>query len=194
MEKIKHLWPIHVDVWPKPSQYCKVIGYVQSLICVPHFVTTWTAARQATLSFTISQSLLKFMSIKLVMLSNQLIFWHWWCYLTSSSSDTLFSFCLQSYPASGLFQWVDSASGGFSISPSNEYSGLISFSINWFDLLAAQGLSRVFSSTTSWKHLDLSLKAQRLYSFFRSFRNWNRINCNVHFSPILRKEKFFYLW
>ena len=57
----------------------------------------------------------------------------------------------------GLFQWVGSSHRwlkywSFSISPSNEYSGLISFRIDWFDLLAAQGLSRVSSSTTVWKH------------------------------------------
>ena len=70
-----------------------------------------------------------------------------WCYLTILSSATSFSFCLQSFPASGSSQmsWLF-ASGGqsirsfsFSISPSNEYSELISFRIDWFDLLAVQG-------------------------------------------------------
>ena len=54
MEKIKHLWPIHVDVWPKPSQYCKVIGYVQSLSHVWLFATPWTVVHEATLSLIIS--------------------------------------------------------------------------------------------------------------------------------------------
>ena len=69
-----------------------------------------------------------------------------WCYLTILCSAALFSFCLQSFPASGSFQWVSSLhqvtkvwSFSFSISPSNEYSGLISFRIDWFDLLAVQG-------------------------------------------------------
>ena len=70
----------------------------------------------------------------------------WWCYLTISSSAAPFSFCLQSFPASGFFPnesallrirwpkyWI------FSISPSNEYSGLMSFRTHWFDLLAVQG-------------------------------------------------------
>ena len=69
-----------------------------------------------------------------------------WCYLTISSSATLFSFCLQSFPASGSFtmsqlhiRWPEYWSFSFSISPSNEYSGLISFRIIWFDLFAVQG-------------------------------------------------------
>ena len=68
------------------------------------------------------------------------------CYLTTSSSATLFFFCLQSFPHQGLFQWVISSyqvakvlEFSFSISLSNEYSGLISFRIDWFDLLAVQG-------------------------------------------------------
>ena len=70
-----------------------------------------------------------------------------WCYVTISSSVALFSFCLQSFPESRSFpmSWI--------FSPSNEYSGLIYFGIDWFDLLAVQGtLSRVFSSTTNWRH------------------------------------------
>ena len=74
--------------------------------------------------------------------------WPWcqWCYLTISSSAAPFSFCLQSFPASGFFsnesallriRWPKYWS--FSISPSNEYSGLISFRTHWFDLLAVQG-------------------------------------------------------
>ena len=90
------------------------------------------------MSFIISQSLFKFMSIESVMLSNHLIL----C--------TPFSFCLQSFPASGRFpvsqlltssciKWPKYWSFSFSISPSNEYSGLISFTIDWFDILVVQG-------------------------------------------------------
>ena len=72
----------------------------------------------------------------------------WWCYPTVSSSTTLFSFCLQSFPVSGSFpvSWlftsddqIIGASVSASVSPSNEYSGLNSFRIDWFDLLAVQG-------------------------------------------------------
>ena len=84
----------------------------------------------------------------------------WWCHPTISSSVIPFSLCLQSFPASGSFpvSWLFT-SDGQSIQlqhPSNEYSGLISFRINWFDLFAVQGtlqgLSKVFSSTTVQKH------------------------------------------
>ena len=75
---------------------------------------------------------------------------HWWCYPAISSSDTLFSFCPQSFPASGtfpisqLFASDDQNTGvsASAISPSNEYSGLISLKIDWFDLLAVQGILR----------------------------------------------------
>ena len=99
------------------------------------FETPWTAALQASLSFTICWSLLKLMSIASGMLSN------------ISSSATLFSFCLQSFPASRSFsnesalhiRWSKYWSSSYSISPFNEYSGLISFKIDWFDLLTVQG-------------------------------------------------------
>ena len=83
-----------------------------------------------------------------------------WCHPAISSSVTLFSFCFQSLPASGSFpmSWLF-ASGGqsigtpdFSIRPSNEYSGLISFKSDWFCLLAVQGTFKSFSSTTVQKH------------------------------------------
>ena len=77
---------------------------------------------------------------------------HLWYDPTISSSVSLFSFCLQFSPASGSdvwIRWPKYWSFNFRISPSNEYSGLISFKIDWFDLLAVSGeLSRVFSSTT----------------------------------------------
>ena len=71
----------------------------------------------------------------------------WWCHPTISSSVICFSSCLQSFPTSGSFpmrsilqiRWPKYWSFSFSISPSNEYSGLISFRIDWLDLLAVQG-------------------------------------------------------
>ena len=78
-----------------------------------------------------------------------------WCHPAISSSVVPFSSCPQSLPASGSFQWVSSLhqvtkvwSFSFSISPSNEYSGLISFRIDWFDLLLCKGFAKVFSNTT----------------------------------------------
>ena len=108
---------------------------VQSLGRVPLFVTPWTAARQASLSITNSRSLLKIMSIVSVMPSNHLILCHPLFLLPSVfSSIRVFSNEL------GLhIQWPKYWSFSFSISPSNEYSGLISFRMDWFDLLAVQG-------------------------------------------------------
>ena len=89
-----------------------------------------------------------------------------WCHTTISSSVIPFSYCLQSFPASGSFQMSRIfASGGQSIGvsasasdPPIEYSGLISFRIDWLDLLAIQGLSRVFSNTTVRKHQFFSIQ------------------------------------
>jgi len=83
-----------------------------------------------------------------------------WCYLTIASSATFFSFCRQSFLASEkIFQWVIFHISwpkfwgfSFNISPSNEYSGLISFKIDMLVSLLSKGLSRVFSSTTFQKH------------------------------------------
>ena len=110
-----------------------VVLIVQSLSRVWLFVTPWIAARQASLSFTVPQSLLKLMSIELVMPSNHLIPWHPILLLPSiCPSIRVFSIEL----ALGI-RWPKYWS--FSISPSNEYSGLISFRIDWCDLLAVQG-------------------------------------------------------
>ena len=100
---------------------------VQSLSHVQLFATPWTAAHQASLSITNSRSLLKLMSIELVMQSNHLILCH------------PFSSRLQSFFESVLhIRWPKYGSFSFSISPSTEYSGLISFMIDWLDLLAVQ--------------------------------------------------------
>ena len=84
----------------------------------------------------------------------------WWCHPNISCSVIPFSSCLQSFPASWSFQMNQLfASGGQSIgisasaiSPSNEYSGMISFRMDWLDLLAVQGTLRAFSNTTVQKH------------------------------------------
>ena len=101
---------------------------IQSRSCVWLFATPWTAAHKASLSFTISQSFLKLMSIESVMPSNHLILCH----------PLLFPLSIIANIRSFLMSWLF-ASGVQSISPSNEYSRLISFRIDWFDLLAIQG-------------------------------------------------------
>ena len=122
---------------------------VQSISRVQLFVTPWTAPRQASLSFTISLSLLRFRSIESVMSSNL------------SSSVIPFS-CLQSFPSIRVFsnelalciRWPKYCSFSFSISPSNEYTGLISFRIDWFDLLAVQ---RTLKSLLQHQNLKASI-------------------------------------
>ena len=108
---------------------------VQLLSHVWLFVTPWTAAHQASLSFTITRSLLKLMSIESVMPSNHLILHHPLLLLPSIfPSIRVFS------KESDLHtRWPKCWSFSFSISPSNEYSRLISFKIDWFDLLTVQG-------------------------------------------------------
>ena len=108
---------------------------VQSLSRVQLSVTPWTTAYQASLSITNSQSLLKFTSIKLVMPSNRLILCHPLLFLPSIFPS------IQVFSNESVLRirWPKYWSFNFSISPSNEYSGLISFSMDWLDLLAVQG-------------------------------------------------------
>ena len=127
---------------------------VQLLSCVWLFASPWTAARQASLSITNSQSLLKLMSIELVMSSNHLVLCCPFLLLPSIFSSTRV-FSNESVLRIG---WPKYWSFSFSLSPSNEYSGLISFRIDWFDSLQSKGLSRVFSSTTFWKHQFFSVQ------------------------------------
>ena len=95
-----------------------------------------TAAHQVSLSFTISQSLLKFMSIELVMPSNHLILCHF-LLLLPSIFPSIRIFSSESVLRT---RWPKYWSFSFSISPSNEYSGRISFRMDWLDLLAVQGI------------------------------------------------------
>ena len=111
------------------------ISSVQLFTCVRLFATPWTAARQASRSITNSQSLLKLMSFESVMPSNHLILCHPLLLLPSI------------FPSIRVFlnesvlhiRWPKYCSLSFSISPSSEYSGLISFRMDWLDLLAVQG-------------------------------------------------------
>ena len=132
---------------------------VQSLSHVWLFATPWTAALQASLSFTITHSLLKFMSIEFsdaIQPSRPLI---------------TFSFCLQSLPASGSFPMIQLfASGGQSIGVSASASVLPMNVQGWFLLgltgmiLQSKGLWRVFSSTTVWRHQFFSTQPFSLIS------------------------------
>ena len=116
----------------------------QSLSHEQLFATPWTAACQASMSFTISQSVFKLMSIESVMPSNHLIF----CCPLLLLPSIFASIRVFSNESTLCIRWPKCWSFSFSISPFNIYSGLISFRIDWFDLLEVEGLSRVFSSTT----------------------------------------------
>ena len=107
-----------------------------------------TATCQASLFLTISQSLPKFISTESVMPSNHLIL----CFPLLLVPSIFPSIRVFSNELTLCMRWPKYWNFSFGISPSNEYSGLISFRIDWFDLLAVQGLSRVFSSTTVQKH------------------------------------------
>ena len=120
------------DLW-----MCKNVQFslVQALSHVQLFPTSWTSARQASLSITNSQSLLKLMSFDSVMPSNHLTLCHPLLFLPSIFS----SIRVFSNESVLRIRWPEYWSFSFSISPSNEYSGLISFRMDWLDLLAVQG-------------------------------------------------------
>ena len=108
---------------------------VQSLSRVQLFANPWTAARQASLSITNSESLFKLMSMESVMPPNHLILCHPLLLLPSTFSSIRVFFSESVLH----IRWPKFWSFSFSISPSNEYSGVISFRMDWLDLLAVQG-------------------------------------------------------
>ena len=110
-------------------------GSVQSLSGVQLFATPWTAARQASLSITNSQNLLKLMPIESVMPSNHLIL----CHPLLLPSSIFPSIRIFSNESVLCIMWPKYWSFSFNISPSSEHSGLISFRMDWLDLLAVQG-------------------------------------------------------
>ena len=131
-------------------------GYISSIQLLSHFwlfATPWTTMHQASLSITNSWSLLKLMSIKSVMPSNHLILCHPHLFLPSI------------FPSIRIFsnesvlhiRWPKYWSFSFSISPSNEYLGLISFRMDWLDLLAVQGILKESSPTPQFKSINSSV-------------------------------------
>ena len=121
--------------------------------------TPWTAACQASLSFTISWNLLKPMSIELMMLSNHRIL----CYPHLLLPSIVHSRRVFSKESVLCISWPKYWSFSFSISPSNEYSGLVSFGIDWFDLLAIQGTLKSLC-----QHHNFKASILRHSAFFRS--------------------------
>ena len=135
-----------MDRWMNKETVVHLFVVVQLLSRVQLLVTSLTAAHQSSLSFTISWSLLKLMSFELVVPSNHLIF------------------CCPLLLLPAIFPSIRALSNelvlhircpkywSFSMSPSNEYSGLISFKIDWLDLLAVQGTLKSLLQHQAWKH------------------------------------------
>ena len=120
----------------------------QSLSRVGLFATPWIAARQASLSITNSRSSLRLTSIESVMPSSHLILWRPLLLLPPVPP----SIRVFSNESTLHIRWPKYWRFSFSIRPSNEHPGLISFRMDWLDLLAVQGTSIVFSNTTVPKH------------------------------------------
>ena len=134
-----------LKIWFKGITQPKIlVQSVQSLSRVQLFATPWTAAHQASLSIANSQSLLKLMSIESVMPSSHLIL----CRPLLLPPSIIPSIRVFSDESVLHKRWPEYWSFSFSMSPSSEYPGLISFRMDWLDFLAVQGTSKVFSNTT----------------------------------------------
>ena len=138
----------------KTSYFMYFVVVVQSLNPVGFVVTPWTAAQQASLSITNSQSLRRFMSIESVMPSNHLILC---CPLLLPSIPP--SIRVFSNESILHIRWPKYWSFSLSVSPSNEYSGLISFRMDWLDLPAVQGTLK----SPFQHHSSLKAKHKNIY-------------------------------
>ena len=130
-----YLWINKLNVKYIAIMFYISVSSIQSLSRVQLFVTPWTAARQASLSITNSQSPPKAMSIESVMPSNHLIL----CCSLLLLPSIFPSIRVFSNESALRIRWPKFWSFSFNISPSNEYSGLISFRMDWLDLFAVQG-------------------------------------------------------
>ena len=160
---IKKVTELELNV-PFPNMYI-FFSSVQSLSHVWLYVTSWTAAHQASLSITTSQSLLKLMSIESVMPSNHLIL----CRPLLLPPSVFPSIRVFSHESVLWITWPKYWSFSFSISPSNEYSGLISFKMDWLNLLAVQGtlksILQYHSSKASILWCSAFFKVQLLHPY-----------------------------
>ena len=129
------------------------------------FATQWTAGLQASLSFAFSWNLLKFMSTESMMPSNHLIL----CYPLVLLSSIFPSLRVFTNKLALHIRWPKHWSFSFSISPSNEYSGLISFRMDWLDLLAVQGTPKSllqhysYKASILWRSAFLTVQLSHLY-------------------------------
>ena len=150
------LWILNFWAAYSSNKLSSICSSIQSLSCVQIIVTSWTAAPQVSQSITNSQSFLKLISIKLEMPSNHLILCH--PLLPSSIFPSIRGFSNESVlHIRGPKYWIFS----FSISPSNEYSGLISCRMDWLELLAVQGTLK------SLQHCSSKSSILQCSAFFR---------------------------
>ena len=160
LEKMNHVyrwWSITVTVQLEDNQFSSV----KSLSHVRLFVTPWTAARQASLSITVSQSLPKLMSVESVMASHRLIL----CHLLIPPPSIVPYIRVFSSESALCIRWPRYWSFSFSTSPSSEYSGLISFRINWLHLLSVQGTLKSLLQHHSSKVSEFTAKFLRFLYF-----------------------------
>ena len=149
-------------LWTRGFSFASFIIVVQSLGRVPLFATPWSASHQASLFFTISWSLLKLMSTESVMPSNYLIL----CHPLVLPPSVFPSVRVFSSESALCIRWPKHWSFGFSLSPSSEYSGWISFRIEWLGLLAVQRTLRSLLQHHSWKASILRRSAFFMVSLF----------------------------
>ena len=163
------------------SFFTTVWSSVQSLSCVQLFATPWTAACQASLTITNSRNLPKLMSIELVMPSNHLIL----CCPLLLLPSIFPNIRVFSNESALPIRWPKYWSFSFNISPSNEHPGLISFRMDWLDLLAVQGtfksLLQHHSSKASILKLRMVLKSAPICKYMK-------ILCDTCFRELLFKN------
>ena len=166
---------------PSALGYKTLQALVQFLSRVRLFATPWTAARQASQSFTISWSLLKLMSIESVMPSNHLILCHPLLLLPSIFP----SIRVFSNESALHIRWPKYWSFSFSISPSNKFLELISFRIDWLDLLAIQGTPKSLLQHHNLKasRLTEKIKAPCFKGWYWSVYSLSAVLTQSHFCP-----------
>ena len=161
----------------------------QSVSCVWLFATPWTAARQASLFITNSRSLLKLMSIKSVMPSNHLIL----CRPLLLPPPVFPSIRVFSNESVLCIRWPKYWSFSFTISPSNEHPGLISFRMDWLDLLAVQGTLKSLPQHHSWKASILwrsaFFKEKKAFLFLKE--SWDKIRKVKTHLPVVNGVSFY---
>ena len=154
-------------MWPKIWHPAAILFSSVQTLSRWLFVTPWTAVRQASLSITNSWSLLKLTSIELVMPSNHLIL-----YRPLLPPSIFPSIGVFSNESTRCIKWPNYWSFSFSISPPNEYSGLISFRMDWLDLLAVQGTHKSLLQHHSSKALILQHSAFFMVQLIPIYDSW----------------------